>query len=90
MSSDRRQVLRWLGGALAAWPLRLLGCQRRPPNFIVMMTDDQRADALGVAPSGAEDARGGALPMSAVPPAHWPREGCPGRLAPTAAVTASA
>ena len=38
-----------LGGTVLARPFRLLGQQRKRPNFIVMMTDDQRADAMSVA-----------------------------------------
>ncbi len=49
MSIDRRRVLGFMGGAVVAWPLRSFGRARKRPNFIVMMTDDQRADALGVA-----------------------------------------
>ncbi|HEY7862228.1 MAG TPA: sulfatase [Thermoanaerobaculia bacterium] len=55
MTIDRRTILRGLGGAAAAWPLRGLGARQETPprgarpNILVMMTDDQRADAMGVA-----------------------------------------
>jgi len=53
MSIDRRKMLTLLGGAAVAWPLRTLSQQAAPrrkrPNFIIMMTDDQRADAMSVA-----------------------------------------
>jgi arylsulfatase A-like enzyme len=55
LNVDRRSLLRILGTTAAAWPLRALSqpnptsSTARRPNFIVMMTDDQRADALGVA-----------------------------------------
>ena len=53
MSLDRRKLLKLLGGAAAGWPLRTLARQAAPakkrPNFIIMMTDDQRSDAMGVA-----------------------------------------
>ena len=54
MLFDRRAALRLLGGAAAFWPFRSVareGSSSRPkrPNFIIMMTDDQRADAMGVA-----------------------------------------
>ena len=54
MSLDRRTVLRILGGAAALSPFRSLA-QPAPkppakrPNFLIMMTDDQRSDAMGVA-----------------------------------------
>jgi arylsulfatase A-like enzyme len=52
--TDRRTLLRWLGGALGAaglsrW-LPLAGCapsEERPPNVIVIMTDDQGYQDLG-------------------------------------------
>lgn len=54
MILDRRAALRILGGAAALWPFRSLAqpAPKHPskrPNFLIMMTDDQRADALGVA-----------------------------------------
>src|SRR5688572_17687530 len=54
MSMDRRRVLQILGGAVAAWPIGLLGRQAgsapvKRPNFIIMMTDDQRHEAMSVA-----------------------------------------
>jgi len=46
---DRRHVLRLLASAAVAWPLRLRGQQKKRPNFIIMMTDDQRANAMSIA-----------------------------------------
>jgi arylsulfatase A-like enzyme len=52
---SRRSALRLLAGAAVGWPARRLKAQgrswtpRNAPNFVVIMTDDQRADAFSAA-----------------------------------------